>query len=92
VDRPGRDHSVTTAAHGVGTIANVQSGLCQDASGAGTANGTRVIAWTCDHGASRQGNRNRPLRGELRRQFTFRHASAPFEFRFCLGAGGDLAR
>ncbi|MDX3187342.1 RICIN domain-containing protein [Streptomyces sp. MN03-5084-2B] len=41
-----------------GTITNVQSGLCLDASGAGTGNGTKVIVWTCNHGANQQWNRN----------------------------------
>ncbi|MFD8498911.1 PHB depolymerase family esterase [Amycolatopsis sp. NPDC059657] len=40
--------------HSDGTITNVQSGLCLDASGAGTANGTKVILWTCNHGANQQ--------------------------------------
>jgi hypothetical protein len=31
----------------------VQSGLCLDASGAGTANGTKAILWTC-HGGTNQ--------------------------------------
>ena len=40
-----------------GTITNVQSGLCLDASGAGTANGTQVIVWTCNHGTNQQWTR-----------------------------------
>ena len=41
-----------------GTTTNVQSGLCLDASGAGTANGTKVILWTCNHGTNQQWTRN----------------------------------
>jgi hypothetical protein len=36
-----------------GSVAAVQSGLCLDVSGAGTANGTAVALWTC-HGGSNQ--------------------------------------
>ncbi|UOX90843.1 ricin-type beta-trefoil lectin domain protein [Amycolatopsis sp. FBCC-B4732] len=36
-----------------GTIVGVQSGLCLDVTGAGTANGTAVTVWTC-HGGSNQ--------------------------------------
>jgi len=36
-----------------GTITGVQSGLCLDATGAGTANGTLIELWTCN-GASNQ--------------------------------------
>lgn len=39
--------------NGNGTISNVQSGLCLDVSGAGTANGTAVTVWTC-HTAANQ--------------------------------------
>ena len=37
-----------------GTITGVQSGLCLDASGAGTANGTKLILWACDGQANQQ--------------------------------------
>jgi hypothetical protein len=36
-----------------GTVVGVESGLCLDVSGAGTANGTAVQIWTC-HGGSNQ--------------------------------------
>ncbi|WIV56372.1 non-reducing end alpha-L-arabinofuranosidase family hydrolase [Amycolatopsis nalaikhensis] len=36
-----------------GTVAGVQSGLCLDVTGAGTANGTAVVLWTC-HGGTNQ--------------------------------------
>ncbi|WP_199199185.1 RICIN domain-containing protein [Amycolatopsis sp. CA-128772] len=38
-------------------LANANAGRCLDASGAGTANGTKVILWTCNHGANQQWNR-----------------------------------
>ncbi len=41
-----------------GTITSVQTGLCLDASGAGTANGTKVILWTCNGGANQRWTRN----------------------------------
>jgi hypothetical protein len=41
-----------------GTITNARSGLCLDASGAGTANGTKVILWTCTHGTNQQWTRD----------------------------------
>ncbi|WP_410566991.1 ricin-type beta-trefoil lectin domain protein [Amycolatopsis sp. cmx-4-61] len=41
-----------------GTITSVQSGLCLDASGAGTVNGTKVIVWTCNGGANQRWNRS----------------------------------
>ncbi|GIJ43591.1 hypothetical protein Val02_04770 [Virgisporangium aliadipatigenens] len=37
-----------------GTISNVQSGLCLDVNGAGTANGTAVVVWTCHTGANQR--------------------------------------
>jgi hypothetical protein len=37
-----------------GTITGVQSGLCLDVSGAGTANGTKVQLWTCTGGGNQQ--------------------------------------
>jgi poly(3-hydroxybutyrate) depolymerase len=37
-----------------GTISNVQSGLCLDVSGAGTANGTAVNVWSCHTGANQR--------------------------------------
>ncbi|GGU78154.1 endo-1,4-beta-xylanase [Lentzea flava] len=36
------------------TITNVQSGLCLDVNGAATANGTRVITWSCNGGSNQQ--------------------------------------
>ncbi|WP_410638562.1 non-reducing end alpha-L-arabinofuranosidase family hydrolase [Amycolatopsis sp. lyj-346] len=36
-----------------GSVAGVQSGLCLDVTGAGTANGTAVALWTC-HGGTNQ--------------------------------------
>jgi poly(3-hydroxybutyrate) depolymerase len=39
--------------NGDGTIRNVQTGLCLDVTGAGTANGAAVIVWTC-HAAANQ--------------------------------------
>ena len=41
-----------------GTVTNAQSGLCLDATGAGTVNGTAVIVWTCNGGANQQWTRN----------------------------------
>ena len=38
--------------HSDGTITGDQSGLCRDATGGGTANGTLLQLWTCN------GNRN----------------------------------
>jgi lysophospholipase L1-like esterase len=37
-----------------GAIANAQSGLCLDAYGRGTANGTRVALWTCNGQTNQQ--------------------------------------
>jgi hypothetical protein len=37
-----------------GTITGVQSGLCLDAFGAGTANGTKAVLWSCNGGANQQ--------------------------------------
>jgi hypothetical protein len=37
-----------------GTITGVQSGLCLDANGAGTANGTKIILWSCNSGQANQ--------------------------------------
>ena len=37
-----------------GTISNVQSGLCLDVNGAGTANGTAVVVWNCHTGANQR--------------------------------------
>ncbi|HEU5108786.1 MAG TPA: ricin-type beta-trefoil lectin domain protein [Micromonosporaceae bacterium] len=37
-----------------GTISNVQTGLCVDVNGAGTANGTAVVVWTCHTGANQR--------------------------------------
>jgi hypothetical protein len=37
-----------------GTITGVQSGLCVDVSGQGTANGTKVQLWTCNGGSNQQ--------------------------------------
>ncbi|GAA3295885.1 ricin-type beta-trefoil lectin domain protein [Dactylosporangium vinaceum] len=41
-----------------GTVTNVQSGLCLDASGAGTANSTPVIVWTCTNGNNQKWSRS----------------------------------
>jgi hypothetical protein len=41
-----------------GTITGVQSGLCLDATGAGTANGTLLELWTCNGGSNQQWTRN----------------------------------
>ena len=40
-----------------GTIVGVQSGLCLDVTGAGTANGTLVEIWTCNGGSNQQWSR-----------------------------------
>jgi len=37
-----------------GPITGVQSGLCLDASGSGTANGTKVHLWSCHGGTNQQ--------------------------------------
>lgn len=37
-----------------GTVSNVQSGLCLDVSGSGTANGTAVNVWSCHTGANQR--------------------------------------
>src|SRR5205085_8778751 len=37
-----------------GTITGVQSGLCVDANGAATANGTKIILWSCNGGTNQQ--------------------------------------
>ena len=37
-----------------GTITNAQSGLCMDATGRGTSNGTKVIIWTCNGQTNQQ--------------------------------------
>ena len=37
-----------------GTITGVQSGLCLDASGFGTANGTKIQLWQCLNGANQK--------------------------------------
>ena len=37
-----------------GTITGIQSGLCLDANGAGTANGTKLILWGCHDGTNQQ--------------------------------------
>lgn len=41
-----------------GTVTNAQSGLCLDATGAGTANGTAVIVWTCNGGNNQKWTRS----------------------------------
>jgi len=40
-----------------GTVSNVASGLCLDASGAGTANNTPIILWTCTAAANQRWTR-----------------------------------
>ncbi|HEY3483425.1 MAG TPA: non-reducing end alpha-L-arabinofuranosidase family hydrolase [Streptomyces sp.] len=37
-----------------GTVVGVQSGLCLDVTGAGTANGTAVTVWTCNGGSNQK--------------------------------------
>ena len=37
-----------------GTISNVQTGMCLDVNGAGTANGTAVVVWSCHTGANQR--------------------------------------
>ncbi|GAA4964794.1 hypothetical protein GCM10023238_35510 [Streptomyces heliomycini] len=37
-----------------GTVVGVQSGLCLEAAGAGTANGTAVQLWTCNGGSNQK--------------------------------------
>jgi len=37
-----------------GTITGVQSGLCLDVTGRGTANGTLVELWACNGGSNQQ--------------------------------------
>jgi len=32
----------------------VQSGLCVDATGAATANGTKIVLWACNGGTNQQ--------------------------------------
>lgn len=41
-----------------GTVTTAQSGLCLDATGAGTANGTAVIVWTCNGGNNQKWTRS----------------------------------
>ena len=41
-----------------GTITGVQSGLCLDATGAGTGNGTLIELWTCNGGGNQRWSRN----------------------------------
>ena len=41
-----------------GTITSVQTGLCLDAGGAGTANGTLIDVWTCNGGANQRWTRS----------------------------------
>ncbi|MDG4828225.1 RICIN domain-containing protein [Solwaraspora sp. WMMD1047] len=43
--------------NGNGTISNVQTGLCLDVNGAGTANGTGVVVWNCHSGANQRWSR-----------------------------------
>ncbi len=40
-----------------GTITGNQSGLCLDATGNGTANGTLLELWTCNGGSNQQWTR-----------------------------------
>lgn len=39
---------------GGNTITGVRSGKCPDAYGASTANGTRIVLWTCNGGANQK--------------------------------------
>jgi hypothetical protein len=41
-----------------GTVTGAQSGLCLDASGAGTANSTPVILWSCTGGNNQKWSRS----------------------------------
>ena len=45
---------VSGAPFNCGTVTGVQSGLCLDANGAGTANGTRIQPWSCNGGSNQQ--------------------------------------
>lgn len=40
-----------------GTVVGVQSRLCLDVSGQATANGAKVVLWTCNGGANQRWNR-----------------------------------
>jgi hypothetical protein len=40
------------------SVTSAQSGLCLDATGAGTANGTAVILWTCNSGNNQKWTRS----------------------------------
>jgi hypothetical protein len=37
-----------------GTITNVHNGLCLDATGGATANGTKLILWSCSGSANQR--------------------------------------
>jgi endo-1,4-beta-xylanase len=50
-----------------GTITGVQSGLCLDAVGNGTANGTRLQLYTCTTAANQQWTGLEPDDGSARR-------------------------
>ncbi|HYS41506.1 MAG TPA: RICIN domain-containing protein, partial [Pseudonocardiaceae bacterium] len=41
-----------------GTITGAQYGLCLDANGAGTANGTLLQLWTCNGGSNQKWTRS----------------------------------
>jgi hypothetical protein len=41
-----------------GSITGVQSGLCLDVTGRGTANGTAVVLWTCNGGSNQRWTRS----------------------------------
>jgi Glycosyl hydrolase family 59/Ricin-type beta-trefoil lectin domain/Concanavalin A-like lectin/glucanases superfamily len=41
-----------------GSIVGVQSGLCLDVTGAGTANGTAVVLWSCNGGSNQRWTRS----------------------------------
>jgi hypothetical protein len=66
--------------NGDGTVTGVQSGLCLDAAGAGTANGTKVDLWTCNGGGNQQWNSHAgsagcPAAGGI--TYTLARASSP---------------
>ena len=50
----GLKSSATASVNADGTVTGVQSGLCLDVNGAGTANGTKVQLWTCNGGSNQQ--------------------------------------
>ena len=57
VQRPGEPG---VAGNSDGSVTGVQSGLCLDVSGDGTANGTAVILWTCNGQSNQKWSQRRP--------------------------------